>query len=144
MGRIMAIDYGRKRSGLAVTDRLQLISNPLAAVASHNLLNYLSDYLRREEVELFVVGLPRQLNNRASDNMQAVEAFVARLKKVLPQVPVAYCDERFTSLMAKRTMIDGGVKKMKRRNKGLTDTISAVIILQSYMETKKNATLATL
>lgn len=137
MGRIIAIDYGRKRTGLAVTDPLQMIANGLATVASGEVVQYLADYIRRESVDLFVVGLPKQMNNQPSENMPYVEAFVTHLKRTLPEVPVQYYDERFTSVMAHQAMLDGGLKKKKRQDKALVDEISAVIILQAYLESKK-------
>jgi putative Holliday junction resolvase len=140
MGRIVAIDYGRKRTGLAVTDRLQIIATGLTTVAGAGLIPYLQTYTSQEPVELFVVGLPKQMNNEPSENMKHVEAFVAHLRRILPAIPVQYCDERFTSVMAKQAMIDGGLPKMKRRNKALVDETSAVIILQSYLESKRQMT----
>jgi putative Holliday junction resolvase len=137
MGRIVAIDYGRKRTGLAATDTLQLIANGLTTVPSSEAVHYLVDYAAREPVDLFVVGYPRQMNNEPSDNWKHVEAFVKHLHKQLPDIRTVYCDERFTSVMAHRAMIDGGLKKKKRQNKGLVDEISAVIILQSYLESVK-------
>ncbi|MDR0430456.1 MAG: Holliday junction resolvase RuvX [Tannerellaceae bacterium] len=137
MGRIMAIDYGRKRSGLAVTDLLQLIANGLTTVPSGELVRYLSDYISREPVDLFVVGFPKQMNNEASENMKYVEAFVTHLKRAIPGIPVEYYDERFTSLLAQKALIAGGAKKKQRQDKGLVDEISAVIILQSYLESKR-------
>ena len=122
MGRIIAIDYGRKRTGLAVTDTLQMIANGLTTVPSG---------------ERFVVGLPKQMNNELSENMRYVEAFVTHLKRTIPDIPVEYYDERFTSVLAHKAMLDGGLKKKKRQDKGLVDEISAVIILQSYLENKK-------
>ena len=137
MGRILAIDYGRKRTGIAVTDTLQMIAGGVTTVPSGELVGWLTNYVSKEPVERFVVGLPKQMNNEPSENMKYVEAFVAQLKKALPDIPVEYYDERFTSVMAHRAMIDGGLKKKKRQDKGLVDEISAVIILQSYMENKK-------
>lgn len=137
MGRIIAIDYGRKRTGLAVTDVLQMIANGLTTVPSGELVGYLSNYVSREPVELFVVGLPKQMNNEPSENMKYVEAFVTHLKRTLPDIPVQYYDERFTSVLAHRAMLEGGLKKKKRQEKGLVDEISAVIILQQYLESKK-------
>ncbi|OAV67192.1 putative Holliday junction resolvase [Bacteroidales bacterium Barb6XT] len=137
MGRIVAIDYGRKRTGLAVTDRLQMIATGLTTVPSGELATYLKAYLAREPVELFVVGLPKQMNNEPSENMKHVEAFVACLRRAIPEVPVQYYDERFTSVMAKQAMIAGGLKKKRRQDKALTDEVSAVIILQAYMESKR-------
>lgn len=137
MGRIVAIDYGRKRTGVAVTDTLQLIANGLATVPSGELVKFLADYVAREPVERVVVGLPKQMNNELSENMKYVKAFVAQLKRALPDVPVEYYDERFTSVLAHKAMLEGGLKKKKRQEKGLVDEISAVIILQSYLEHKK-------
>ncbi len=137
MGRIVAIDYGRKRTGIAVTDTLQIIANGLTTVPSGEVVRYLSDYIAREPVELFVVGLPKQMNNEPSENMSHVKAFVTHLRRALPQIPVTYYDERFTSVMAHRTMLDGGLPKKKRQDKALVDEISAVIILQAYLESKK-------
>lgn len=137
MGRILAIDYGRKRTGLAVTDTLQLIANGLATVASHEVVAYLKDYASREPLDLFVVGLPKQMNNEPSENMKYVEVFVKHLKRAVPDIPVAYYDERFTSVMAHQAMLDGGLRKKKRQDKALVDEISAVIILQGYMESRK-------
>lgn len=137
MGRIIAIDYGRKRTGIAVTDTLQMIANGLATVPSGEAVKFLSDYVAKEPVDLFVVGEPKQMNNEPSENMRYVEAFVKHLKRTLPDIPVAYYDERFTSVMAHQAMLDGGLKKKKRQEKGLVDEISAVIILQAYLESKK-------
>lgn len=137
MGRIIAIDYGRKRTGLAVTDPLQMIANGLATVPSCDLTKYLTDYVSRKSVDRIVVGQPKQMNNEPSENMKYVEAFVTHLQRTLPQIPVEYYDERFTSVLAHKAMLDGGLKKKKRQEKGLVDEISAVIILQSYLENKK-------
>ena len=137
MGRIIAIDYGRKRTGIAVTDTLQMIANSLATIPSGEVVKFLSDYVAKEPVDLFVVGEPKQMNNEPSENMRYVEAFVKHLKRVLPDIPVAYYDERFTSVMAHQAMLDGGLKKKRRQEKGLVDEISAVIILQAYLESKK-------
>lgn len=137
MGRILAIDYGRKRTGIAVSDTLQLIANGLTTVPTNELLAFLKDYLSREPVERVVVGLPRQMNNQASENLRYVEAFVVSFRKQFPAVPVEYVDERFTSVMAHRATLDGGLKKKKRQDKALIDEISATIILQTYMESKR-------
>ena len=137
MGRIIAIDYGRKRTGLAVTDKLQLIANGLTAVPSGEVVNYLTNYVLNESVDFFVVGYPKQMNNEPSENMKYVEAFVKHLSKAIPCIPVKYYDERFTSVLAQKVMIDGGLKKKKRQNKGLVDEISAVLILQNYLESIK-------
>ncbi len=137
MGRIVAIDYGRKRTGLAVTDTLQIIANGLTTVPSGELVKFLADYVSKEPVDLFIVGQPKQMNNEPSENMKYVEAFVTHLKRTIPQIPVVYYDERFTSVMAHQAMLDGGLKKKKRQEKALVDEISAVIILQAYLESKK-------
>lgn len=137
MGRIISIDYGRKRTGLAATDTLQMIANGLGTVASGDVVKFLTEYVKKEPVELFVVGLPKQMNNEPSENMQYVMAFVTHLKRTIPSIPVEFYDERFTSVLAHRTMLDGGLKKKKRQDKALVDEISAVIILQSYLESKK-------
>lgn len=137
MGRIIAIDYGRKRTGLAVTDPLQMIANGLTTVPSGEVVHYLVNYIAKEVVDLFVVGLPKQMNNEPSENMKYVEAFVAHLKRAIPSIPIQYYDERFTSVMAHQAMLSGGLKKKKRQEKGLVDEISAVIILQAYLESKK-------
>jgi putative Holliday junction resolvase len=137
MGRIMAIDYGRKRTGLAVTDTLQIIANGLSTVPSGVVVDYLKNYTLSECVDLFIVGYPKQLNNEPSENLQYVKSFVKNLKKTLPDIPVLYYDERFTSVMAHQAMIDGGLKKKKRQDKETVDKISAVLILQSYLESKK-------
>ena len=137
MSRILAIDYGRKRTGLAVTDTLQLIPGGLATVPSHELLKFLEDYFRKEPVERIVVGLPKQMNNQPSESMKYIEPFVRSLKKKWPEMPVDYYDERFTSILAHQAMLEGGLKKKDRQNKALVDQISAVIILQSYLESKR-------
>ena len=133
----MAIDYGRKRTGVAVTDSLQMIANGLATVPSGELVKFLQEYTAKESVELIVVGQPKQMNNEPSENMRYVQAFVTHLKRTLPQIPVEYYDERFTSVMAHQAMLEGGLRKMKRQEKALVDEISAVIILQAYLESKK-------
>lgn len=135
MGRIVAIDYGRKRVGLAVTDPLKLIATALDTVPAHEVVEYLQRYAAANEVELFVVGEPRQMSGEPSESQQYITPFVNRLRKVLPDIPVVYHDERFTSVLAQRAIIEGGVRKQERRtNKGLVDRVSAVIILQSYMD----------
>jgi len=137
MGRILAIDYGQKRTGLAVTDPLQLIPGGLTTLPSHEVLAFVVDYCTRESVERVLVGLPKQLNYEPSASMIYVEPFYNALKKRLT-IPVDYVDERFTSVLAHRSMLDGGLKKMARRNKSLVDELSAVILLQSYLETIHN------
>lgn len=137
MGRIVAIDYGRKRTGVAVTDTLRMIANGLASLPSGDVISYLSDYVSKESVDLFVVGYPKQMNNEPSENMKYVEAFTKQLNRKIPDVPIEYYDERFTSVLAHRAMIDGGLKKKQRQNKALVDEISAVLILQTYLESTK-------
>lgn len=139
MGRLLAIDYGKKRTGIAVTDTLQLIANGLTTVPTHELLAFILDYVSREPVERILVGLPKQMNNEASENMKRIEPFVRSLQKKLPDVPVEYVDERFTSVLAHRAMLDAGLKKKDRQNKALVDEISATIILQSYMENRRTS-----
>lgn len=139
MGRLLAIDYGKKRTGIAVTDTLQLIANGLTTVLTHELLAFILDYVSREPVERILVGLPKQMNNEASENMKRIEPFVRSLQKKLPDVPVEYVDERFTSVLAHRAMLDAGLKKKDRQNKALVDEISATIILQSYMENRRTS-----
>ena len=143
MSRIIAIDYGRKRTGIAVTDPAQIIANGLTTVATSELLPFLTDYLKREAVERIVVGLPVQTDGTASENQQRVRAFVRRFSQAHPDVPVDYCDERFTSVLAHRAMIDGGLRRSERQNKALVDEISATIILQSYMEARRIQTKTT-
>ena len=133
----MAIDYGRKRTGIAVTDSLQMIANGLTTVPSGELVKFIQNYMAKEPVELIVVGQPKQMNNEPSENMRYVQAFVTHLKRTLPQIPVQYYDERFTSVMAHQAMLEGGLRKKKRQEKALVDEISAVIILQAYLESKK-------
>lgn len=137
MGRILAIDYGKKRTGIAVTDPLQIIANGLTTVPTHELMNFLMEYLKKEPVERIIIGHPKQMNNEDSENMKNIVPFINRLKKVLPDMPVELVDERFTSVLAHQTMLAGGLKKKDRQNKALVDEISATIILQSYMESRK-------
>ena len=137
MSRILAIDYGKKRTGLAVTDELQLIAGGLTTVATATLVDYLLDYVKREPVERIIVGLPKQMNNTPSENMCRIEPFVNRLRKLLPNIPVEYHDERFTSVLAHQAILASGIGKMARRNKELVDEVSATIILQSYMESRR-------
>lgn len=122
---------------MAATDCLRIIANGLATVPSGNVVNYLLDYISQEPVDLFVVGLPKQMNNEPSENMKYVEAFVTHLKRMIPHIPVVYYDERFTSVLAHKAMLEGGLRKKKRQDKGLVDEISAVIILQAYLESRK-------
>lgn len=137
MGRILAIDYGKKRTGIAVTDPLQIIANGLTTVPTHELMNFLMEYLKKESVERIIIGHPKQMNNEDSENMKNIVPFINRLKKALPDMPVELVDERFTSVLAHQTMLAGGLKKKDRQNKALVDEISATIILQSYLESRK-------
>ena len=137
MARILSIDYGKKRTGLAVTDPLQIIAGGLATVTTSELFDYLKDYIAREQVERIVIGEPRQPNGQPSENLQRVQQFVNRWRKAVPQVPIEYYDERFTSVLAHQAMLDGGLKKKARQDKALVDEISATIILQDYMRSRR-------
>ena len=136
MGRIMAIDYGVKRTGLAVTDPVRIIATALTTVETPTLFQYLKDYCAREEVDIFVVGEAKHMDGTPSESMQYIEPFVAKLKEVFPDKEVAKVDERFTSKMAFQTMIDSGLKKKDRRNKGMIDQIAATIMLQEFMRVR--------
>jgi putative Holliday junction resolvase len=138
MGRILAIDYGQKRVGLAVTDSLQITANGLDTVPVHEIFDYLRKYLAKETVEKFVIGYPLQMNGKESESMQYIRPFVAGLKKQFPSIDLIYADERFTSVLAHKTMQEAGLKKKDRQNKPLVDKIAAVIILQSYLENEHN------
>ena len=136
--RILSIDYGKKRTGLAVTDPLQIIAGGLGTVETSVLYEYIEAYIQREQVERIVIGKPMQPNGQPSENMVRVENFYNRWRKAHPEITIEYYDERFTSVLAHRAMIDGGVKKKTRReNKGLVDEISATIILQDYLQSRK-------
>lgn len=136
--RILSIDYGKKRTGLAVTDPLQIIAGGLGTVETSVLFEYIEAYIQREQVERIVIGKPMQPNGQPSENMVRVKNFFNRWRKAHPEIPIEYYDERFTSVLAHRAMIDGGVKKKTRReNKGLVDEISATIILQDYLQSRK-------
>lgn len=137
MARILSIDYGKKRTGLAVTDPLQIIAGGLATVTTSELYDYLVNYVAREEVERIVIGEPRQPNGQPSENLSRVQQFVNRWRKAMPQIPIEYYDERFTSVLAHQAMIVGGLGKKARQNKALVDEISATIILQDYMRSRK-------
>ncbi|SKC15673.1 Holliday junction resolvase RuvX [Dyadobacter psychrophilus] len=137
MPRLLAIDYGAKRTGIAVTDPLQIIATALDTVRTHDLLEFLKKYAATEPIEAFIVGMPKRLDNTESENAARVIAFVKILKKTFPEIPVHTHDERFTSSMALQSMIASGSKKSERREKGNIDKISATIILQSYMESKR-------
>lgn len=136
MARILSIDYGKKRTGLAVTDPLKIIAGGLATVDTSTLFDFLKAYTEREQVELIVIGEPRQPNGEPSENLGRVQQFVARWRKTMPTIPIEYYDERFTSVLAHRAMIDGGMKKMARRDKAKVDEISATIILEDYMSSR--------
>lgn len=137
MGRIVALDYGKVRTGIAVTDELQLIASGLTAVDTKELLNFLRKFVQEEKVEKFVVGEPRQMNNLPSESEELIQPFLRTLKGVFPKIPVERQDERFTSKMAFQTMIDSGLKKKQRKDKALVDEISATIILQAYLNRKQ-------
>lgn len=136
MARILAFDYGIKRIGLAVTDELQIIASGLTTINTKQIFSYLTTYLKEENVELFVVGEPKQMNNSVSESEQYIVVFINKLKSTFPKIPIVRVDERFTSKMAFQSMIDGGLKKKQRQNKALIDKISATIILQTYLEQK--------
>lgn len=133
MARILALDYGTKRTGIAVTDELQIIASGLTTVATKELIPFLKAYITKEDVELFVLGEPKQMNNEASESEVFIVNFIKKLTKSFPQIPIVRVDERFTSKMAFQTMIDSGLTKKQRRDKALIDEISATIILQSYL-----------
>jgi putative Holliday junction resolvase len=137
LARILSIDYGKKRTGIAVTDPLQIIAGGLATVSTSELFDYLQAYIAREQVEMIVIGEPRQPNGEPSENLARVQQFVNRWRKAVPQVPIQFYDERFTSVLAHQAMLDGGLKKKARQNKGLVDEISATIILEDYMRSRK-------
>lgn len=137
MGRILSIDYGRKRTGLAVTDPLQIIAGGLATVSTSELFDWLKAYVTKESVERIVIGEPRQLDGSPSENLARVQQFVNRWRKAMPDVPIEFYDERFTSALAHQAMLDGGLKKKARQNKALVDEISATIILEDYMRSRK-------
>ena len=136
MAQILAIDYGKVRTGLAVTDDMQIIASGLTTVPTKELLDFLKSYTKKENVELFLVGEPKQMNNQASESEVLIIPFISQLKTFFPNIPVKRVDERFTSKMAVQTMIDSGLKKKQRQNKALVDEISATIILQSYLYNK--------
>jgi putative holliday junction resolvase len=137
LGRILAIDYGRKRTGLAVTDSLRIIATALDTVGTSSLLTYLKTYIKKETVDEFVIGMPKTLRNEDSETAPLVRKFIVELKAAFPEKPVHEIDERFTTSMAQQAMITGGMKKSDRQVKGAADKISAVIILQSFMESKR-------
>ena len=136
MGRVLAMDFGKVRTGLAVTDELQIIASGLTTVETKNLISFLTDYTNKEQVELFLVGEPKQMNNEASESEALIIPFIQKLQKAIPNIPIKRVDERFTSKMAFQTMIDSGLTKKKRQDKALVDEISATLILQSYLDAK--------
>lgn len=138
MGRIMAIDYGKVRTGLAVTDPVRIIATALTTVETPTLLPYIKEYCAREEVDIFVVGVAKQMDGSPSESMQYIEPFVAQLAEAFPDKEIARVDERFTSKIAFQTMIDSGLRKKQRRDKGMIDQIAATLILQTYMNTINN------
>ena len=138
MARVLSIDYGRKRVGLAVTDPEQIIANRLTTIPTHTIWDFLNEYFQKEKIETVVVGYPKQMNNEASEAVRYINPFLKKFQKQYPEMKLEILDERFTSKMAFQTMIDGGLKKQKRQNKGLIDGISATIILQSYLEHRRN------
>lgn len=137
MARVLSIDYGKRRTGLAVTDPCQIIAGGLTTVETSGLMNFLQDYVKKEQVERFVVGLPKQTNGLDSENLPRVQAFVKRLTAVFPDIPVEWWDERYTSVMAHQAMLDSGIGRKARQNKALVDEISATIILQGWMERRR-------
>ena len=136
MARILAFDYGHKRTGLAVTDELQIIASGIETVDTKNIFSFLNKYLANENVELFIVGEPKQMDNTASESEVFIKPFIEKLTSTYPKIPIKRVDERFTSKMAFQSMIDGGLKKKQRQNKALIDKISATIILQTYLDQK--------
>lgn len=139
MGRALAIDYGRKRCGVAVTDPMRIIASPLVTVPSAGLEAFLRDYIPRENVTDVVIGYPVTMNNMPSESVRYIDPFIARFKKIFPEIPMHLADERFTSQIAMQTMIDGGVSRRGRRDKGMADRISASIILQSWLRGLENS-----
>ena len=136
--RILSIDYGKRRTGIAVTDSMQIIANGLTTVDTKKLFVFLKDYFEKESVERVILGLPTQTNGQPSENQQRVRLFAANFTKQFPHIPLEFYDERFTSVLAHQTMLASGIGKHRRRDKALVDEISACIILQSYMESKRN------
>ena len=134
MGRIIALDFGEKRTGIAVTDPLKIIASGLTTVATKDLLAYLSDYFSKEQVAVIVLGEPKQMNGTPSESEQFIQPFLVKLKKAFPHIPIERQDERFTSKLAFKSMLDTGLKKKHRKNKALVDEISATIILQAYLD----------
>lgn len=136
MARILALDFGTKRTGIAVTDEQQIIASGLTTVHTKELVTFLKDYLAKEDVELFLIGEPKQMDNTVSESEKYIRPFMAKLREIFPEIPIKRVDERFTSKMAFQAMIDSGLKKKQRQNKALVDQISATLILQSYLYSK--------
>lgn len=137
MGRILAIDYGKKRVGIAVTDPSKIIASKLTTVTTKEIFDFLKDYFEKEQVERVIIGYPLQMNNKASEAVLYINPFLNKFQKLYPEMPIEQVDERFTSKMAFQTLIDAGVKKKDRRDKALIDAVSATIILQTYLEEQK-------
>lgn len=136
LARILALDYGEKRTGIAITDELQIIASGLATIDTKKIFSFLTDYLKNENVELFIVGEPKQLNYTESESEQFIKPFLEKLNQTFPKIPVRRIDERFTSKMAFQSMIESGLNRKQRKNKSLIDEISATLILQSYLYNK--------
>ena len=136
MGRLLSIDFGRKRCGIAVTDTLRIVSNGLSTVATHTLIDYVKRYVAAEPVDRIIVGLPTTLRGEPSESMRYLTPVINRLRKEIAPLPVEFYDERFTSTLAHRAMLDGGMKKMDRRNREIVDEISATILLNDYLQSK--------
>ena len=134
MGRILAIDYGKKRTGLAVTDPLRITANPLLTIETKNLINWLKTYFEKEKVDVVVIGHPTQMNGQESESMNYIRPFIANYKKLFPTIPIQMYDERFTSVIAHQAMIAGGMKKKDRQDKAIVDKIAACIILEGYLD----------
>ena len=134
MGRVLAIDFGRKRTGLAVTDMLRITANPLITIPTHTLEEWLKDYFSKEQVDEVVIGHPRQMNGEDSESMQYIQPFINRFKKIFPNMPLKEYDERFTSAIAHQAMIAGGMKKKQRQDKTVVDKLAACIILEGYLD----------
>lgn len=134
MGRILAIDYGKKRTGLAVTDPLRITANPLLTIETKELINWLQTYFEKEKVDIVVIGHPTQMNGEESESMNYIRPFVGNFKKQFPTIPITMYDERFTSVLAHQAMIAGGMKKKDRQDKAIVDKIAACIILEGYLD----------
>ena len=136
MGRLLSIDYGRKRCGIAVTDSLRIVANGLTTVPTHTLVDFLKDYIKRESVDMIIIGKPTTMRGEDSESMHYIIPGINKLKKEIPDIPIEFWDERFTSVLAHRSMIDSGMKKTSRQDKAIVDEISATIILNDYLQSK--------